>query len=394
MKENIIAVVGHIDHGKSTLLGRLLYDTNNIADAEITNRKNKGDEFAHLIDIFAEEQTKSRTINARRIYMKIDGEEYTFFDVPGHVEFIESMVTSSAKVKSAIVVIDVEEGVRRQTKKHLNILTLFGVRRVIVVINKMDKTDCEKEAFDKIAQQIAQICVDNDVAIEEIIPISAQSGWNIVKNNNKCKWYKGKTLIESIKLLQNNKSSYGASDAIIAVQDVYKFDNKECIVAKLVSGKVAVKNTPPKLYNATTRKYCELQGIKNTVNNRKYIIAGDVISMEFKKRHLVNRGDILFEHKQGVRLSKKLEGQLLWVSNDAIDNTKVYFFSLSTQKTVCKITLKINKELQTKNIRGEIFNDVQILLDKKVIWERFKKNNTLGLFTISTKRKVVAVGIL
>src|SRR5213594_33356 len=151
-----IVVVGHVDHGKSTLLGRLYADTDSLPDGKlervqaICRQQGKEFEYAFLFDAFLEEQEQGITIDTARTFFSWQGRQYVIIDAPGHKEFLKNMISGAARAEAALLVIDVHEGVREQSKKHGYLLSLLGIRRVRVILHKMDLLSYRQDVFDAI----------------------------------------------------------------------------------------------------------------------------------------------------------------------------------------------------------------------------------------------------
>jgi len=394
MKEKTIVVVGHIDHGKSTLLGRLLYDTKNISNVKIQDVQGvKGNiNFAHLLDAFIEEQEKNKTINAMRIAVEINKQKYVFFDVPGHKEFIDRMITSAFGVHSAILVVDVIESVQSQTKKHLAILALFGVREIIIVVNKMDVIDYNKSKFETMVREVEQLCTDNDLIVKNIIPISAQNGWNVMHKYENCIWYHGKTLVQELTILQKDIDIKNNENIIISIQDVYEFNKKKQIVGKLIGGEIEANILPVIVQNIIKSKKYKLQSIKDVSSViMKHVLLNDVVTLDFEDATNINRGDLLMQKIDAIQYSKKIDAKILWI-DDNYQKNQEYTITVLNQKTKGKIFFNKNIEVSV-DMRGRIF-DACLKIDNKIIWCSFDKNIFLGLCTISSDNKIIAVGVL
>src|SRR5437867_8209325 len=180
-----IVIVGHVDHGKSTLLGRLYADTDSLPEGkldkvrDICRRQGKEFEYAFLFDAFLEEQEQGITIDSARTFFTWEGRHYIIIDAPGHKEFLKNMVSGAARAEAALLVIDAHEGGREQSKKHGYLLSLLGIRQVAVIVNKMDLVGYRQEVFDAIEMVYRAVLAQLKVAPERFVPVSAKLGDNI-----------------------------------------------------------------------------------------------------------------------------------------------------------------------------------------------------------------------
>ncbi|MFH1385226.1 MAG: GTP-binding protein, partial [Candidatus Omnitrophota bacterium] len=194
-------IVGHVDHGKSTLIGRLLYDTNALSPEKIEEiRKTSADlgretEFAYLLDHLEEERQQGITIDTTQVFFSTDKRRYVIIDAPGHVEFVKNMITGASQAEAAFLIVDVQQGVQEQTKRHAYILSLLGIKQVIVIINKLDLVDNDQKVFDAIQKQVRGFLNTLNIEALHYVPISAINGDNVAKRSDDIGWYDGPTVL-------------------------------------------------------------------------------------------------------------------------------------------------------------------------------------------------------
>ena len=180
MENMNIVFVGHVDHGKSTLIGRLLYDTNSLPPDKVEEVKKtcealgKDMEFGFILDHLQEEREQGITIDTCQIFFKTPKRNYVIIDAPGHVEFIKNMITGASQAEAAILIIDANEGVKEQTKRHAYILGMLGLKQIIVLINKMDLADYKEERFNEVKQDIALFFEKLNLKPSYTIPVAAK----------------------------------------------------------------------------------------------------------------------------------------------------------------------------------------------------------------------------
>jgi sulfate adenylyltransferase subunit 1 len=218
-------IVGHVDHGKSTLIGRLLYDTDSLAPDKIeevrkaSSEQGKQTEFAYLLDHLEEERKQGITIDTTQVFFKTDKRRYVIIDAPGHVEFVKNMITGASQAEAAVLIVDVKEGVKEQTRRHSYMLSLLGLDQVIVVLNKMDLVDFSKDVFDSVKKDVEEWLKSIKISSSVYIPISASKGENIASRSEKMPWYSGATFLESLDTMQNKQPPEDKS-LLLPIQDV------------------------------------------------------------------------------------------------------------------------------------------------------------------------------
>ncbi|MFH0797517.1 MAG: GTP-binding protein [Candidatus Omnitrophota bacterium] len=238
-------IVGHVDHGKSTLIGRILVDSHSLSpdkleEIEKTSRElGRRVEFAYLVDHLQEEREQGVTIDTTQIFFKTDIREYVIIDAPGHVEFVKNMITGASQAEAALLIVDVEGGVQEQTKRHAYLLSLLGITRMIVLLNKMDLVGFKEEKYQEVKKELQEFLKSLRLEPRCYIPISAIDGDNIVTGSRHTPWYDGKTVLESLDLLENAPSNE-AKQLIFPIQDVYRMDEKRIVVGKIATGRLKV----------------------------------------------------------------------------------------------------------------------------------------------------------
>ena len=236
-------IVGHVDHGKSTLIGRLLYDSETLPEdrlaevQKLIEEYKKKFEFAYFLDSFEEELQEERTIDTTRVLFKGRGENYyTIVDVPGHKEFIKNMLTGACHAQVAILVVSAPEGVQEQTRRHAFLVHMLGVKDIIVVVNKMDLEGYQESAFERVKAETDRLLSSLGYQQPIFIPISAMEGDNVYKPSERMPWYQGPTLIQALD--RTELEEIGDKPLRFVVQDVYNVDSESITVGRVESGKL------------------------------------------------------------------------------------------------------------------------------------------------------------
>src|SRR5690606_10094933 len=223
-----IVIVGHVDHGKSTVIGRLLADTNSLPEGKLESireycaRNSRPFEFAFLLDALKDEQAQGITIDTARTFFKSDKRDYVIIDAPGHIEFLKNMVTGAARAEAAVLVIDAKEGIQENSKRHGYLLSMLGIKQIVVAVNKMDLVDYSRQAFEDIRDEYVAFLARIGATPRFFVPLAAFPGDNMVRASEKMPWYKGPDLLAAIDAFETAPSK-DAQPFRMPVQDVYKF---------------------------------------------------------------------------------------------------------------------------------------------------------------------------
>ncbi|OHD62232.1 MAG: adenylyl-sulfate kinase [Spirochaetes bacterium GWF1_49_6] len=242
-----IVISGHVDHGKSTVIGRLLADTNSLPDGKLESireyckKNSKTFEYAFLLDALKEEQSQGITIDAARIHFKTAKRDYLILDAPGHIEFLRNMITGATRAEGTLIVIDINEGIKENSRRHGYLISMLGIRQVSVLINKMDLAGYSRDAYDKIVSEYQAFLKRIGIEPFSFIPVAALNGENIFRRSEKMPWYEGPTVVEQIDCFEPDR---GKADKPFRfpVQDVYKFtgmnDDRRILAGMVAFGSI------------------------------------------------------------------------------------------------------------------------------------------------------------
>lgn len=239
-----LVVVGHVDHGKSTIIGRVLVDTDSLPKGKLDSvkekcrRTSKPFEYAFLLDALKDEQSQGITIDSARCFFKTENRNYMIIDAPGHIEFLKNMVTGASRAEGALLVIDAFEGIKENSKRHGYLLSMLGIKQIIVLVNKMDLVEYSENVYTNIVKEYSSFLSQIGIENCEFIPVSGREGDNLVNKSYNMPWYSGKNLLKSLDHLKKEKLP---EDKLfrMPVQDVYKFtgfgDNRRIIAGTIES---------------------------------------------------------------------------------------------------------------------------------------------------------------
>lgn len=401
-----IVVVGHVDHGKSTVIGRLLYDTKSLPEGavervkRISKEKGKPFEYAYLLDAFEEEQKQGITIDTTQLQFHTEQRDYVIIDAPGHKEFLKNMISGAANAEAALLIIDANEGIQEQSKRHGYILSLLGIQKVYVLVNKMDLIGYSEIKYNEIKREMNEFLNNLHVYPLTYIPVSAFLGENITYHSDKMPWYKDEPLLKAMDLFEKEK---GLEDKELRfpIQDVYKFDHRRIVAGRIESGALRVGDeilvVPG---NKMTRiKSIEYWADRDAVNSSK---AGMSVGITVEDEFFNQRGQIIV-HKDHVPLiSDTFKANLFWMGRKPLEKRQEYKLKLVTQEIECEI-YAINKVVDattlstTEDAKRVNTNDVAEVIIKtkrEICFDEFKNNPVTGRFVIVDGYDVSGGGIV
>src|SRR6202049_5104229 len=239
-----VVIVGHVDHGKSTLIGRLLHETGGLPDGKLATlkavsaRRGMAFEWSFLLDALQTERDQGITIDTSQIRLRTPARDVVLIDAPGHAEFVRNMITGASQADGALLIIDALEGVRDQTRRHGYLLHLLGVKQVAVVVNKMDRVDFSAARFTEISDEISAHLTGLGVTPSAVIPISARDGDGGAEHPTRTRWYQGPTVVEALDALEPARP-LEALALRLPVQAIYKFDDRRIVAGRIESGSVS-----------------------------------------------------------------------------------------------------------------------------------------------------------
>ncbi len=388
-----IALLGHVDHGKSTLIGRLVYDTKSLPKEKLEEIENVAKalgqklEFAHVVDALEEERLEQKTIEASQTFFRTKKREYTLIDVPGHKEYIKNMATGASFAKFGILIVDVTKGIEEQTKRHAFLAKLLGINNVIVVINKMDLVNYEKKKFNLVCREVNELLEKLKLKKIACIPISAYYGDNVVKRSKKMKWYKGKTLVE---VLDSLKEKEEKGRATLVVQDNY--DGLAFVY--LIKGSLRVGQN---LTCYPEKKVVKIEEILDGDKKVKGVDAPKAIAIKPNKK--VKRGDVLSLSK--LNTTSSFRARLFCLDSKIIENKK-YKLRLFTQEREVEVkriesivSIKDLKERKAKHLKLGDIGIVKLRANHKIVYSNFEEMKELARFVIlNRKGQIIAGGVI
>ena len=397
-----IVIVGHVDHGKSSFIGRLLYDIKEIQKEKYEELKKASKkrgvefEFAFLLDALQDERDQGITIDTTRIVFKTKKRKYVFIDSPGHKELIRNMITGAASADIAILIIDVNEGIKQQTKKHAYLLKLLGFDKVIILYNKMDKIDYSESKFLNIKAKLESFLFKIGIKSHSSIPISSRKGDNIAMFSKKTEWYTGSSFVEIIdeyKIKENNTEFIR-----FPVQDIYKLGDKRIIVGRIESGKIKIGT---KLIFLPSNESVNVKTLEVWPKAKKEYVFGDCIGITLSDQIFVDKGNMASDVNNPPKLTNRFESRLFWLSKEKISFNKKYLMKINTgeyEVSINKIKHIVDIESLTKknkeNVEKNDICEVVIHSSELIPMDDYSFNKSTSRFCLLDEKEIVAGGLV
>ncbi len=328
-------IVGHVDHGKSSLVGRLFHDTGSLPEGKfealkaMCERRGMPFEWAFLMDSFQSERDQGITIDTAQIWFKTTKRDYVIIDAPGHREFIKNMITGAASADAALLLIDAGHGVQQQSRFHGYLLHLLGIRQIAVLVNKMDLVGWSQARFDEIQGTYSAYLAGIGVVADHFIPVSAREGATIAQRLPELSWYEGPTVLEA---LDGFRPSLRPSEFALRlpVQDVYKFDERRIVVGRIESGRLRVGD---RLLFSPSNKMAKVASIEGW--NQPPILeaqAGQSVGITLDEQLFVERGEIVSHADNPPVETNVFRGRLFWLGRTPLQAGGQYRLKLATRE--------------------------------------------------------------
>ena len=336
-----IVIVGHVDHGKSTLIGRLLFDTHSLPDGKIEQiqkacaAEGMDFEYAFLLDALLEEQEQNITIDTTQIQFRTQARNYVIIDAPGHKEFLKNMITDAASADAAVVLLDAQEGLQEQTRRHGYLLSLLGVKQVLVAVNKMDLVDFSETIFKNLEQDYRAFLEPYDINPLHFIAMSAKHGHNIVKPSERMTWFKGPTLLAALDHLQQPPAPVDRRLRFI-VQDIYRFDERRLIAGRIESGRLKVGD---ELIFWPDRKRSKIKSIETwpAEPRQTEAQAGQSVAITLEEQIFVERGHIASHAEDPPVEGHSFSARVFWLHDSPLHVGQNYTLKLATQEVEARL---------------------------------------------------------
>jgi len=332
-----IVVIGHVDHGKSTVIGRLLADTNSLPEGKLEMVRQqcrlnaRPFEYAFLLDALKDEQAQGITIDSARCFFQSARREYIIIDSPGHIEFLKNMISGAARAEAGLLVIDAKEGVQENSRRHGYLTNMLGIKQMAVCVNKMDLVDYDRDVFESIRVEYGRFLEHVGIEPMGFVPTSAREGENIVTASRRMGWYDGPSVLEMLDRFEKEPSRTD-KPMRFPVQDVYKFtaegDDRRIVAGRIETGTVRAGDDVVFLPSG---KQSQIAGVEAFhAPPAESAAAGESVGFALTEQVYVRPGEVMCRIGEPPAISSsKLRVNLFWLSSQPMIMGKRYKMKLA-----------------------------------------------------------------
>ncbi len=394
-----VVIVGHIDHGKSTLIGRLLYDSEALPEGRLAEMQRlieeykKRFEFAYFLDSFEEEFKEERTIDTTRILFK--GKNYfTVVDVPGHQEFIKNMLTGASHAQVAILVVSCVDGIQEQTRRHAFLVNMLGIKEIIVAINKLDMVDYDEPTFDRLRDDVSGLLASLGYGDNLFVPVSAMEGDNIYLRSQNTPWYTGPTLIEALDAIV--PAEIVEKPLRFVAQDVYDIGAEKITAGRVESG---VLRQGDELVFQPSGIRVRVESLRSFPDEIQEANAGDSIGIVVDGE--IPRGNVGGHADSPPLASHSLLGEVVLLEGKLRQHDR-FEIKCGARRVPCQVET-IREEINSETGEVTATNPTEIGVNQAatiifrtepMVVERFADIPELGRFILARDGKNVGAGIV
>ncbi len=404
-----IVTVGHVDHGKSTVIGRLMADTHTLPEGKLEaireqcRRNSKPFEYAFLLDALKNEQAQGITIDTARCFFKTDKRRYIIIDAPGHIEFLKNMVTGASRAEAALLVIDASRGVEENTRRHGYFLSMLGIRQVAVLVNKMDLVGYDPKVYEDISSEYAQFLKKIDIEPAAFIPVSGRQGDNIADHSPNMPWYSGYNVLEQMDSFTSAPLPEH-QPLRMPVQGVYKFtqggDSRRIIAGTVDAGKVQAGDRIV-FYPSGKKTAVKSLEVFNAPTPERFS-AGEAAGFTMTEQIFVKRGEVVcLESDPAPNVGVRIRANLFWLGKQRFDAGREYFFKCGTTHVRMKLE-KVERIVNASTLSSLLRQYVEknevaeciLTLERPVAFDLAGENQSTSRFVIVDNYEIAGGGII
>ncbi len=401
-----IVIVGHVDHGKSTLVGRLCFDTDSLPQGKAEQIRKACEaegmefEYAFLLDALLEEQEQNITIDTTQIQFRTGKRNYVIIDAPGHKEFLKNMITGAAHADAAILLIDAKEGVQEQSRRHGYLLSLLGIRQVVVAVNKMDLVGYDANAFRAITEAYGAFLQELGVQPRAFIPISAKLGENIARRSQLMPWFDGHPILDALDHFDLPPSGDQLPLRLV-VQDVYRFDARRIIAGRVEAGKLRVGD---ELVFWPDRKRSTVKSIETwpQPNAHTEVSSGQSVGITLSEQIFVERGQVATLADDVMVEGREFKAKLFWLENEPLRLNEPVTLKLATAEVEARV-IEMTRVLDSSSLDVHQARDliqkneaaeVRLRVRKPLAFDNADLIQQTGRFVLSKGARIGGGGII
>jgi bifunctional enzyme CysN/CysC len=400
-----IVIVGHVDHGKSTLVGRLLHETGSLPEGKlemlqaVSARRGMPFEWSFLLDALQTERDQGITIDTTQIRFRTKSRDVVLIDAPGHAEFLRNMITGASQADAAVLIIDALEGVRDQTRRHGYLLHLLGIRQVAVVVNKMDRVDFSAARFAEISDEISAHLIGLGVTPSAVIPISARDGDGVAEHTPRINWYVGPTVVEALDALEPARPLEQLA-LRLPVQAIYKFDDRRIVAGRIESGHLATGDEIVVMPKGKAAKIKSVESWPVTPVN-EIQTAGRSVGITLDRELFIERGDVIAHIGSGPRDTRRIRARIFWLHDQPLVPGAAILVRLGTKETRATV-VSIEKavdpgelaSMETQSIARNHVGEIDIALAQALAADPFTDNPRTGRLVIEVHGRIAGGGLV
>jgi bifunctional enzyme CysN/CysC len=400
-----IVIVGHVDHGKSTLVGRLLHETGSLPEGklemlqEVSARRGMPFEWSFLLDALQTERDQGITIDTTQIRFRTKSRDVVLIDAPGHAEFLRNMITGASQADGAVLIIDALEGVRDQTRRHGYLLHLLGVKQVAVVVNKMDRVDFSAARFNDISDEISAHLIGLGVTPSAVIPISARDGDGVAARTPRTSWYNGPTVVEALDALEPARPLKTLA-LRLPVQAIYKFDDRRIVAGRIESGHLGAGDEIVIMPSAKIAKIKTVESWPLTpVKGRQS--AGRSVGITLDRELFIERGDVIAHTANAPRDTRRIRARIFWLHDKPLSAGASILVRLGTKEsraTVVAIEKAVDPgelaSVETTSIARNHVGEIDIALAQPLAADPYSANPRTGRLVIEVNGRIAGGGLV
>lgn len=359
-----IVIGGHVDHGKSTIVGRLLADTGSLPEGKLDQiralceRTARPFEYAFLLDALKDEQSQGITIDAARVFFQTTRRHYIIIDAPGHIEFLKNMITGAARAEAALLVIDAKEGVRENSRRHGYMMSMLGIRQIAVLVNKMDLVGYDQGAFDTIVREYSAFLDKIGVHPACFIPAAGREGDNIANRSAAMPWYTGPTVLEALDRFETERPAVDQPFRM-PVQDVYKFtaqgDDRRIVAGTIASGGIRVGDDVVFYPSGKRSTVASIEGFSRPVQTEA--LAGRATGFTLAEQIYVARGELAaIAGQPKPEVTTRIRVSVFWLGKQPLVKKKDYLLKLGSARVSCRLE-DVSRVIDASNLAASDHRD-------------------------------------
>jgi bifunctional enzyme CysN/CysC len=400
-----IVIVGHVDHGKSTLVGRLLHETGSLPEGKlemlkaVSARRGMPFEWSFLLDALQTERDQGITIDTTQIRFRTRSRDVVLIDAPGHAEFLRNMITGASQADGAVLIIDALEGVRDQTRRHGYLLHLLGVKQVAVVVNKMDRVDFSAARFNEISDEISTHLIGLGVTPTAVIPISARDGDGVAERTPRIGWYNGPTVVEALDALEPARP-LEQLPLRLPVQAIYKFDDRRIVAGRIESGSLKAGDEIVIMPAGKIAKIKTVEGWPITPVNGAQT-AGRSVGITLDRELFIERGDVIAHAGTSPRDTRRIHSRIFWLHDKPLAAGASILVRLGTRETRATVVTIENavdpgelSSVETQSIARNHVGEIDISLAQPLAADPYTDNPRTGRLVIEVNGRIAGGGLV